>query len=83
METADGIGPAPPELRLAWWCDQGRLPEAGGVLDQNYALMYRMRTVENVYRVVARFRHLKGAQIHNLNTPERRILRALKDEGLL
>lgn len=79
----DGDGPPPPELRLVWWCGEARSPEAGGVLDQDYGLQVRMTAAGNVYRVLSRYRGLRGHAIHTLTDPERRMLRYLLDMGLL
>ena len=76
--------PLPPDLRLAWDCQRwGALPEAGGVLDQDAGLMDRMAALSNVYNVVDRLRNLQGAQIHNLTTSERRVIKWLRDEDIL
>lgn len=41
---------APRELTLLWNCDRFEaLPKAGGLLDQPYGLMLRMRMCENVH----------------------------------
>lgn len=79
----DGDGEPPAELRLAWLCGEAHLPETGAVLDQDAGLMARMRACENVYRALSRFRGLKGHAIHGLTTAERKVLRLLKDDGLL
>jgi hypothetical protein len=76
--------PPPPELIAAWQCQKwGCLPEAGGYLDQDYGLMQRMSVLSNIYNTVIRLRNMKGAQIHQLTTPERRVIKWLLDEGLL
>lgn len=64
-------------------CGDSLLPDAGGVLDQDYGLMYRMRSLQNIYRTVSRLRNLKGKDIHSLTDSERRLLRGLRDLGLL
>lgn len=83
MDVVDNDGEAPPDLVLAWWCSEGRLPEAGGVLDQDYALMKRMTAANNVHRVLSRYRGLTGHQIHNLSNGERKLLGSLQRSGLL
>lgn len=84
MEAADGDAPAPPELRLAWECERFHcLPDSGGYMDQDYKLMLLMATLSNVYSVYSRFRNAQGTQIHQLGNSERRILRWLKDMGLI
>ena len=80
----DGEAPAPPELRLSWQCERYHsLPEAGGYLDQDYALVTRMGSLANVYSAYAHYRNAQGAQIHSLSVSERRVLRYLKDTGVL
>jgi len=82
--VVDGEFPAPPELRLAWECERYRcLPESGGYMDQDYGLLTRMTVLANVYGAYAHYRNSIGAQIHSLSEAERRILRNLKDSGLI
>lgn len=83
MACAAGGEPPPAELRLAWMCDGGRLPAAGGVLDQEYALMIRMQVTANVYAAVSHYKNAGGAQIHGLSDAERRIIKSLINNGLL
>ena len=84
VKAADEGETPPPELRLAWWCEQwNALPENGGLYQQDHKTIRRMTALTNIYNLVTRVRNMKGAQIHNLTTSERRILRALRDEGLL
>ena len=74
----------PPDLVLSWRCERwGALPDAGGILDQDYATMHRMTVLSNVYNAMSRLRNAKGAQIHNLSQSERRIIKSLMDEGLI
>jgi hypothetical protein len=75
--------PPPAELRLAWMCGDQNLPSAGGVLDQEYQTMHRMQVLSNVYRTVTRFRNMKGAEIHSLSDQDRRMIRSLRDMGLM
>lgn len=56
---------------MAWWCGEARLPEAGGVLDQDAVLWYRMQALSGYYRLVTRLSGLKGDQIHGLTAGER------------
>ena len=42
-----------------------------------------MSVLSNIYNTVIRLRNMKGAQIHQLTTPERRVIKWLLDEGLL
>lgn len=82
-DAADG-GPPPVELSIAWNCNRWNcLPEAGGLLDQDWSLITRMNAAQNVYNVVSKLRNMKGAQIHALTDGDRRILRYLKDIGVL
>lgn len=80
----NGDAAAPPELRLGWECDRFNcLPEAGGYLDQQYLQMFRITVLMNVYSAYSHYRNAHGAEIHNLSESERRILRELKDTGLI
>lgn len=83
VAAVDEGAEAPPDLRLAWLCGAYHLPEAGAMLDQDAGLMTRMRACDNVYRTLSRFRGLKGHAIHGLTAAERKVLRLLKDDGLL
>ena len=74
----------PPELKIWWMCKElHQTPESGGVLDQDEKQMNTMRTLDNIYSAVYRYFNLQGEQIHNLTSNERRILRVLKDQGVL
>lgn len=69
---------------MAWKCEQwGALPDAGGLHDQDYLLMYRMSAFTNIHRAVSRWFSLEGSDIHKLTDAERRILRSLQDMGLM
>ena len=87
MENARGDEdplPLPGELKIGWWCEQWHsLPEAGGVMEQDYGLMHRMQVLGNIHRTVNRYINLSGAEIHSLSTSERNVLRWLKDMGLM
>lgn len=84
MECVDGESPSPPELRLSWSCERYHsLPDAGGYLDQDWALMLRMNALANIYGAYSRYRNAQGRQIHSLTIGERQILRMLKDKGIL
>lgn len=49
---ADGDGPPPPELTLAWRCEQYHvLPYPGGLLDQPAGLVNRMTAALNAFTV--------------------------------
>lgn len=79
----DGEDP-PPSLRLAWMSRAySALPESGGVLEQEYAMMHRMGVVSSVYDVLSRMRNYKGKQIHSLSISERRIIKSLRDMKLI
>ena len=79
----DGEGQPPSALQMAWWCGDAHLPDVGGMLDQDYRLIYEMRTLERIYNVVMRWRNLAGKNIHSLTTNERRLLRYLINEGFM
>jgi hypothetical protein len=53
-DFAEGKTKEPPrELSLLWECDRFHvLPRAGGLLDQPFGLMQRMRVCENVYHAL-------------------------------
>lgn len=72
------------ELQVALDCRRwDTLPDAGGYLDQDYQLISRMGALMNVYNVLTHMRSLRGNQIHSLTDGERRVLRVLKDLGLI
>ena len=82
--AAYGKAEPPAELELAWRCQSwGALPEGGGMFDQDHILMQRMTSLSNVYNFVSKLQTLKGNQIHSLTASERRIWRALINEGIL
>ena len=81
VACVDDGAPPPPQLRLAWQCEEWNAqPEAGGMLDQDHALMVQMTAANNIYRTLKRFRGLVGKMIHSLSQEERRILKVLRDE---
>lgn len=50
VACAAGDGPPPPELTLAWQCQQfGALPYAGGLSEQPAGLLDRMTAANNSY----------------------------------
>jgi hypothetical protein len=56
-DCADGKGPPPGELQLAWQArGWGALPEAGGLLDQPAGLLDRMSTALSVYDALAAYK---------------------------
>lgn len=80
----DGDAAPPPELRLAWECERWHcLPDTGAYLEQDYKLLTRMTALSNMYNAYSRYRNAQGKQIHSLTTSERKILRYLKDIGVL
>jgi hypothetical protein len=80
----DGNTSAPPELKLSWQCERySCLPENGGMLDQDHTTMLRMAVLSNIYNAYSHYRNAHGTQIHSLSESERRILRWMKDEGIL
>lgn len=84
MECAEGEGPPPPELLLGWQCERFHcLPDLAGYYDQDYKTMTHMTALMNVHSVVKRWRSLSGKQVHTLTDAERRILRSLKDMGIM
>jgi len=70
---------------IAWECGRypGALPDAGGILDQDWRLMYRARVALNVYNAMSRLRGAIGKQIHQLTDNERDILGWLQKLELL
>ena len=84
METVESDGQPPPELTLALMCQKwNTLPDAGGMYEQDARMMKTMSGVLSVYNTMQRWRTLTGKQIHQLSDGERRILRTLKDMGLI
>lgn len=76
--------PPPPELDIGLNCQAWQtLPDAGGYLEQDYALMKRMNTALNIYRVVQKWNRLEGKAIHSLTDHERKVLGALRDMGIM
>ena len=69
---------------MAWTCEKyNSLPEAGGVLDQPFALMDKMTVLSNVYGAMSRWHNAGETAIHSLTDGERRILKSLIDMGLM
>lgn len=84
VECAYGEGTPPPELKIGWQCERWHcLPEQGAYLDQDYKLMYSITALSNIYNTVQRWRNSSGKSIHSLTDGERRILRMLKDMGVI
>ena len=51
--------------------------------DQDFVTISRMRAYDNIYHLVSKMGHLVGDQIHSLSTSERRMLRSLRELGVL
>ena len=83
MDAASG-GEAPPELVMAWSCERWHaLPDAGGMLDQDWRLIERMGATKNVNDFLHHLHSLKGKQIHTLTAGQARMWKYLIDEGYL
>jgi len=84
VDCANGEGPPPPELTIGWQCERFNcLPETGAYMDQDYKTMMLMTACMNTHSVVKRWKGLSGKQIHSLTDGERKILRYLKDLGVM
>jgi hypothetical protein len=83
VECVYSAAPPPMELQLAWMCGDHRLPDGGGVLDQDAGLMRRLTCCRNIYQVLYRMKHLTGKQIHTMTDNERKLVKALRDGGYL
>jgi hypothetical protein len=84
VDYAYGEGNPPPELKLSWQCERYHcLPDAGAYLDQDYCLMVRMTAFSNISSVINKWKNVKGKDIHTLTDSDRRVLRALKDMGVM
>jgi hypothetical protein len=69
---------------LNWLCEKyGDLPEEGGILDQEYAVIHTMQVLSNVYNVVQKYISSYGERIHQLTEADRMLLRRLKDAKLM
>lgn len=84
MKVVTENAPPPQELRIAWHCERFRcLPEPGGLFDQDYVLIRRMVTLDNVHDAVDGWKHrYVGPAIHRMPEQVRRILRFLLDNGI-
>jgi len=72
----------PHEVLLDNWCQAYHaLPDAGGLLDQDWQTVYGMRVLANIYYAVSHFANAVGDQIHSLTVDERRLIRWLRDNG--
>ena len=84
VASIDGEEDPPPVLRLSWMSRKySALPNAGGVLDQEYAMLHQMDVVSNVHDALSRFRGYKGKAIHDMSISERRLIRSLRDMDLI
>ena len=73
----------PPILVMAWDVDRWHtLPDAGGLLDQDYHTLQQMRIALNIYQMITKLHNLKGEQIHSLSEGERAFIKALMDMGV-
>jgi hypothetical protein len=76
--------PPPIELRIAWDCHRWNTnPGSGGLMDQDYGLIYRMDVTENIYNSMSHLRSLKGDQIHTLSDGERDLIQWLREIKVL
>jgi len=84
VAVVDDNEPPPGDLRLVWWCEQYHaLPEAGGMLDQDYATFVRMGAVKAAYEAVSRLRAARGDEIHSLSRGDRRVLKWMLDNRII
>ena len=84
VASVDDNEDPPPVLRLSWMSRKySALPNAGGVLDQEYAMLHQMDVVSNVHDALSRFRGYKGKAIHSMSISERRLIRSLRDMDLI
>ena len=68
---ADGTGPPPPELELAWQMEAYHaLPEPGGLRDQHAGELRRCSAALNTYRAVKAFRHSRDWVSWGQQNPE-------------
>ena len=84
VASVDDNEDPPPVLRLSWMSRKySALPNAGGVLDQEYAMLHQMDVVSNVHDTLTRFRGYRGKSIHDMSMSERRLIRSLRDMDLI
>ena len=72
-DYAEGKGEAPPELRLAFRCQQwNSLPVSGGILDQPAGLVERMTTALNVYNAMKSWKQVDQSKVSEFtrNNPD-------------
>lgn len=61
----------------------GSLPDAGGLNDQDYVLLRRMKVLLGYHDSLSSFRNLKGKSIHQMSDQQRRVVKHLRDEGMI
>ena len=84
VASIDGKEDPPPVLRLSWLSRKySALPEAGGVMDQEYAMLHKMDVVSNVHDALNRLRGFKGDAIHGMSAGDRRLIKSLRDMDLI
>ncbi len=84
MDSAYGEDTPPPELILGWQCKRWHcLPDIGAYFDQDYSLMHRITVLMNIHDALQRWQTCTGKAIHTLTDNERRIIRWLKDIGMV
>lgn len=64
----------PPELELAFMCGEHHLPDAGGILDQDYDLITKMRYLKLVYYTVQNAPKYVGKQLHDMPSSMKRMV---------
>jgi len=72
----------PPPLQLAMMCGDSHLPDAGGVLDQDYSLFMQMRMLRNIYDTVQAAPRYTGKRIFDMPSGMKRTIAYLRREGL-
>lgn len=61
VETATKNGEPPPILELYWRCQRwGSLPNAGGILDQDYKTMRNLGIVSSTYEAAKAWKEFKA-----------------------
>lgn len=84
VDYANGRDVKPPSsLRLYFFCGEHHLPSAGGIMEQEFALMKEMRYIGFVYRTIRKMRSLVGDAINtDLSMDERMLLGNLVEMGI-
>ena len=52
-------------------------------MDQEYAMLHKMDVVSNVHDALNRLRGFKGDAIHGMSAGDRRLIKSLRDMGLI